>query len=77
MSYYVSNALNISDIPITLDMYLSIIIVYEIRDVSTEDFQDCFPLRNIIFQINLVLGTQSIFRAPIMWPPAEFKELKI
>jgi len=77
VSYRVSDALNISDMPTTLGIYISIIIVCEFRDVSFEDFQDCSPLRNIDFHINLVIAAQSIFRAPIMWPLAEFKELKI
>jgi len=75
--YRVSNALNISNMPNTLDIYISIITVCEFSDVLFEDFQDYFPLKNIDFQMNLVLGAQSIFRAPIIWPPAEFKELKI
>jgi len=66
VSYRVNNALNISDTPTILNIYLSIIIVREFRDVSSEDFQDFFPLGNIDLQINLALGTQSIFRAPII-----------
>jgi len=65
-SYHVSNALNITDMPTTLNIYISIITICEFRDVSYEDFQDCFSLRNIDFQINLILGAQFIFRAPII-----------
>ena len=64
-SYCVSNALNISDMPTTLVIYISIITPCEFGDVSSEDFQNYFSLRNIDFHINLVLGAQSIFRAPI------------
>jgi len=38
VNYRVSNALDISDMPTTLGMYISIIIVCEFRDVSSEDF---------------------------------------
>ena len=66
VSYRVNNALSISNMPTTLDIYLSIITVSEFKDVSSEDFQDGFPLRNIDFQIILVIGAQFIFRAPII-----------
>jgi len=56
VSYHVSIALNISDMPTTLGICISIITACEFRDVSSEDFQGCFPLRNIDFQTNLVLG---------------------
>ena len=46
MSYRVSNALNISDMPTTLGIYISIIIVSEFRNVSYEDFQDCSPKKH-------------------------------
>ena len=75
VSYRVSNALNINDMVTTLSIYISVTAVCEF--FSYEDFQDNFSLRNIDFHINLVLGAQSIFRAPIIWPLAEFKELKI
>jgi len=65
VSYCVNNALNINDMPTILGIYLSIITICEFRDVSSEDFHDCFPLRNIDFHINLVLGAQSIFGDPI------------
>jgi len=42
VSYRVNNALNISYMPTTLIIYVSIITVCEFRDVSSEDFQDCF-----------------------------------
>jgi len=38
VSYRVSNALNISDMPTTLGIYIFIILVCEFRDVSSEDF---------------------------------------
>jgi len=63
VNYHISNTLNISDMPIILSIYISIITVYKFTDVSCEDFQDCFSPGNIDFQINLVLGAQSIFRA--------------
>ena len=66
VSYCVSNALNISDMRTTLSIYISIITVCEFRDVSSEDFQDSFFLRSINFHINVVLGAQSTFRAPII-----------
>jgi len=65
VSYHVSNALDISDLPTTLSIYISIITVCESRDVLSEDYQDCLFSTNIDFEINLVLGAQSIFRAPI------------
>ena len=68
VNYRVSNALNISDMPTTLGIYISIITVCEFRDVSFEDFQDYFSPTNIDFHINIVLGAQSIFKAPIMTP---------
>ena len=77
VNYRVSNALNISDMPTTPGIHISVITDYEFRDVSFEDFQDCFSPKNIDFQINLALGARSIFRAPIISPLAEFKELKI
>jgi len=55
VSYRVSNALNISDTPITLGIYISIIIVCEFRDIPYEDYQDCSFPRNIDFHIDLTL----------------------
>ena len=66
MSYCVSNASNISDMLTTLCIYLSAVTICELRDVSSEDFQHCLALRNMDFQIDIVLGAQSIFRAPII-----------
>ena len=56
VNYHVSNALNISDLSATLGISISISIftVGGFRGVSSEDFQDYFPPRNIDFQINLV-----------------------
>jgi len=62
VNYHVTNALNISDLSTTLGISISIFTVGEFRDVSSEDFQDCFPPRNIDFKINLVQGAQSIFK---------------
>ena len=66
ISYRVSNALNISDMSTILGIYISIITICEFRDVSYEDFQDCFPLRNIDFHIDLTLDAQPIFKTPII-----------
>jgi len=76
VNYHVSNALNISDLSTTLGISISIFTILGIsisifivggfRDVSSEDFQDCFPPSNIDFQINLILGVQSIFKTPII-----------
>lgn len=76
VNYHVSNALNISDLSTTLGISISIFPVGGVRDVSYEDYQYCFSPRNIDFQINLVLGAQSIFKTPIIWPPIESKELR-
>jgi len=48
--------MNIGDMPSTLGIYIPIIAVCEFRDVSSEDFQDYFIPRNIVFQINPVPG---------------------
>jgi len=66
VNYHVSNVLNISDMSTTLGISISIFTVGEFRDISFEDFQDCFPPRNTDFQSNLVQGTQSIFKTPII-----------
>jgi len=66
VNYRFSNVLTIGDMPTTLGIYISIISLCEFRDVLSEDFQDYFPLRNIDFQINLVLSAQSICTAPII-----------
>ena len=42
-----NKGLNIGDMPTTLGIYISII--SEFRDVSSENFQDYFSLRNIDF----------------------------
>ena len=76
VNYHVSNVLNISDLSTTLGISISIFPVGGVRDVSSEDYQDCFSPRNTDFQINLVLGAQSIFKTPIIWPPTESKELR-
>jgi len=49
VSYRVSNALSISDMPNTFSIYISIITVCKFIDVSSEDIQDCFSPRNINF----------------------------
>ena len=66
VNYHVSNVLNISDLSTTLGISISIFPVGGVRDVSSEDYQDYFPPRNIDFQINLILGAQFIFKTPII-----------
>ena len=66
VNYHVSNALNISDLSTALGIFISIFIAGGFRDASSEDFQDCFPLRDIDFLIILVQGAQSIFNTPII-----------
>jgi len=60
-----------------LGISISIFIVGGFRDVPSEDYQDCFSSTNIYFHIDQTLDAQPIFKTPIIWPPAEFKELKI
>ena len=52
-------------------------VVREFLDVFPEDLPGVPPNREIDFHIELVLGTEPIFKAPYKMAPLELKELKV
>ena len=52
-------------------------VVREFPDVFRDDLPGLLPDREIDFQIELALGTESISRAPYRMAPAKLKELKV
>ena len=52
-------------------------VVREFPDVFPDDLPGLLPDREIDFQIELAIGTESISRAPYRMAPAELKELKV
>ena len=52
-------------------------VVREFPDVFPDDLPGIPPDREIDFQIELALGTETISRAPYRMAPAELKELKV
>ena len=52
-------------------------VVREFPDVFPDDLPGIPPDREIDFQIELALGTETILRAPYRMAPAELKELKV
>ena len=69
LDYMVSNANGVSleDIPIARDFL----------DVFPDDLLDLPPEIEVEFTIDLVLGTNPIFKAPYRMAPIELKELKV
>ncbi|GKE27925.1 putative reverse transcriptase domain-containing protein [Tanacetum coccineum] len=50
-------------------------VVREFPDVFPKDLPGLPPIRQVEFQINLILGAAPIYRAPYRLPPSEMQEL--